>query len=79
MNGKLYTDEFKIEVAKQITEQGHKVNYVASRLNVNPSSIYNWIKKCKISLFINRLKNGAAVPLYWILLSENGFLITVNY
>jgi transposase-like protein len=58
MNGKLYTDEFKIEVAKQITEQGHKVNDVASRLNVNPSSIYNWIKKYKISLFINRLKNG---------------------
>ncbi|ADD69432.1 transposase IS3/IS911 family protein [Denitrovibrio acetiphilus DSM 12809] len=45
MNGKRYTDEFKIEVVKQITEQGHKVNDVASRLDVNPSSIYNWIKK----------------------------------
>ncbi len=45
MSNKRYTDEFKIEVVKQVTEQGHAASDVASRLGITTSSIYNWIKK----------------------------------
>jgi len=45
MSNKRYTDEFKIEVVKQVTEQGHSPSDVATRLGITTSSIYNWIKK----------------------------------
>jgi len=45
MSGKRYTDEFKIEAVRQITDKGHKVAEVASRLGVTPYSLYSWIKK----------------------------------
>ncbi|WP_297528655.1 transposase, partial [Thiohalobacter sp.] len=32
MSGKRYTDEFKIEAVRQVTDRGHKVSEVASRL-----------------------------------------------
>lgn len=32
MSGKRYTDEFKIEAVKQVTERGHSVADVAQRL-----------------------------------------------
>lgn len=31
MSGKRYTDEFKIEAVKQVTERGHSVAEVAQR------------------------------------------------
>lgn len=34
MRGKRYTEEFKIEAVKQVTERGHPVSAVASRLGV---------------------------------------------
>lgn len=45
MSGKRYTDEFKIEVVKQVTEKGHKASEVASRLGISSHSIYAWVKK----------------------------------
>jgi len=45
MSSKRYTDEFKIEVVKQVIEEGHSASSVASRLGMNVNSIYNWIKK----------------------------------
>jgi transposase len=41
MSDKRYTDEFKQEAIKQITERGH----VASRLGVTTHSLYAWLKK----------------------------------
>ena len=35
MNGKYYTDEFKIETVKQITERGNKISGVTERLGVS--------------------------------------------
>jgi transposase-like protein len=35
MSGKRYTEEFKVEAVKQITERGHPVAEVASRLGGN--------------------------------------------
>lgn len=45
MSGKRYTEEFKIEAIKQVTERGYSVTEVAGRLGVTPHSLYEWIKK----------------------------------
>ena len=45
MSGKRYTDEFKIEAVRQVTERGHKVAEVASRLGVTTYSLYAWIRR----------------------------------
>jgi transposase len=42
MKGIRYTDEFKSEAIKQITERGHDVADVAQRLGVSPKSLYKW-------------------------------------
>ena len=40
MSGKWYTDEFKIESVKQVTEPGHSVADVAQRLGITTHSQY---------------------------------------
>ena len=45
MSSKRYTDEFKIEAVKQITERGYSVQEVASRLGTTTHSLYAWLKK----------------------------------
>ena len=45
MSGKRYTDEFKIEAVRQVTDRGFKVAEVAERLGVTTHSIYAWIRK----------------------------------
>jgi transposase len=45
MSDKRYTEEFKLEALKQITERGHSVADVASRLGVTTHSLYAWLKK----------------------------------
>lgn len=45
MSGKRYTEEFKIEAVKQVTDRGYKVGEVAKRLGVTTKSLYGWIKK----------------------------------
>lgn len=45
MSGKRYTDEFKIEAVKQVTERGHRVHEVAKRLGITTYSLYRWIQK----------------------------------
>ena len=45
MSGKRYTEEFKVEAVKQVTERGHPVAEVASRLGVTTHSLYEWLKK----------------------------------
>ncbi len=45
MSNKRYTDEFKVEAVKQITERGHSVQDVAARLGVSDHSLYTWLKK----------------------------------
>ena len=44
MSSKRYTEEFKIEAVKQVTERGHGIYSVASRLGITHSSLYAWIK-----------------------------------
>lgn len=39
-----YTDEFKIEAVKQVTENGYSITDTAQRLGVHPTSLSSWIK-----------------------------------
>ena len=45
MSGKRYTDEFKIEAVRQVTDRGYSVSEVAERLGVTAHSLYAWLKK----------------------------------
>ena len=42
MKGIRYTDEFKAEALKQITERGHSAVEVAGRLGITDKSLYRW-------------------------------------
>lgn len=42
---KRYTEEFKIEAVKQVTERNYPVAEIAERLGVSGHSIYSWIKR----------------------------------
>ena len=63
MSGKRYTDEFKIEAVKQVTERGHSVKEVAERLGVTPHSLYGWKAKFDKPSVVHRaeLDQGAEV------------------
>jgi transposase len=39
-----YTPEFKDEAVRQVTEKGHSVQEVATRLGVSSHSLYKWVK-----------------------------------
>ena len=45
MSSKRYTDEFKIEAVKQVTERGYSVAEVAARLGTTTHSLYSWLKR----------------------------------
>jgi transposase len=45
MSSKRYPEEFKREAVKQVTDRGHSVAEVASRLGTTTHSLYAWIKK----------------------------------
>ena len=45
MSKQYFTDEFKIEAVKQITELGYSTSEVASRLGVSAHSLYAWKKR----------------------------------
>ena len=40
-----YTDDFKIDAIKQITERGYSVADVSKRLGVSTHSLYAWMKR----------------------------------
>ena len=44
MARKRYTEAFKVEAVRQITEAGHKVYDVASRLGISNKNLYDWIQ-----------------------------------
>lgn len=48
MSKKRYTEEFKVEAIKQVTERGHAVADVAARLGVSSHSLYQWIKRYSV-------------------------------
>lgn len=45
MSKSYFTDEFKIDAVKQITERGYSVAEVSRRLGVSTHSLYQWRKR----------------------------------
>lgn len=45
MSSKRYTEEFKIQAVKHITENGHSVSEVGRRLGVTTKSLYSWLER----------------------------------
>ena len=45
MSSKRYTEEFKIEAVKQVTERGYSVAEVAERLGTTTHSLYRWLER----------------------------------
>ncbi len=45
MSTKQFTEGFKIEAVRQVTERGFAVKEVAARLGVSTWSLYQWIKR----------------------------------
>ena len=48
MSAKRYTEEFRIDAVKHVTDRGHPVAEVASRLGVTTHSLYQWIKRYRV-------------------------------
>jgi transposase len=42
MKGKRYSEEFKAEAVRQVTERGYSVADVAGRIGVTTHSLYKW-------------------------------------
>ncbi len=45
MNNKTYTEEFRLEAVKQVTERGYSQADVARRLGVDKQTIHVWVKR----------------------------------
>jgi transposase-like protein len=43
--GQRFTEQFRVEAVKQVTERGFAVKDVSKRLGVSPYSLYQWIKR----------------------------------
>jgi len=43
--GQRFTEEFRVEAVRQVTERGFGVKDVSERLGVSPDSLYQWIKR----------------------------------
>jgi len=44
MLNRKYTEEFKSEAIKQVTERGYKVQEVSERLGISSKSLYLWLR-----------------------------------
>lgn len=44
MSNRKYTEEFRAEAIKQVTERGYKVREVCERLGISGKSLYLWLR-----------------------------------
>jgi len=44
-----FTEEFKEQAVRQVTDRGHPFSEVASRLGVSTNSLYAWLKRYSVS------------------------------
>jgi transposase len=59
--GKRYTEEFKIEAVKQITDRGYSVQEVAERLGISTKSLYHWRDQLSGNKVVVRPKSDDSV------------------
>lgn len=59
--GKRYTEEFKIEAVKQITDRGYSVQEVAERLGISTKSLYHWRDQLSGNKVVTRPKSDDSV------------------
>ena len=59
--GKRYTEEFKIEAVKQITDRGYSVQEVAERLGISTKSLYHWRDQLNGNKVVARSKSDDSV------------------
>jgi transposase len=48
MSAKRYSEEFRIEAVKQVTDRGHPVPEVASRLEVTSHSLFQCFRRYRV-------------------------------
>ena len=53
-SGKRYTEEFKKEAVKQVSERGYSIADVAERLGTTTHSLYAWLKKYGEAVYATR-------------------------
>ena len=58
MASKRFTDEFKAEAVKQVSERGYTVTEVAERLGVSSHSLYGWLRERGISREVRKAKKS---------------------
>lgn len=47
MANRRYTEQFKLEAVRQVTERGFKTKEVSQRLGISSKSLYLWVKQSK--------------------------------
>jgi transposase len=47
MSHKRYTDEYKAEAVRQVTERGHSAHEVAKRLGMSGDTLYRWVREAR--------------------------------
>ena len=45
MARRIYTEEFRIEAVKQVTDNGYSIKDTADRLGIHPDSLRSWIRR----------------------------------
>jgi len=55
---KSYTEEFKIEAVKQVTERGFTVTDVSNRLGLNRKTLSIWVKRYGLDNSISQYSNN---------------------
>ncbi len=58
-----FTEEFKIDAIKQITERGYSVADVSRRLGVSTHSLYSWIKRYSVPSGSNAKKDDQSAEI----------------
>ena len=48
MSSKRYSEEFKQEAIKQVTERNYSVVEVSNRLGISTKSLYSWLKSARV-------------------------------
>lgn len=66
-----YTEEFKIEAVKQVTEHNYPVEETAIRLGVHPDSLRTWINAIKHHILSMNMPMHKVIMQRFVALEQN--------